>query len=96
MNNIEAKTMLENDALFNNYNGAITEQYVLQELKTIEDLPIFYWASNRAEIDFMLQLGSNVIPVEAKATVNLQAKSLKAFRQKYNPPVSIRTSLADY
>ena len=96
MNDINAKTILENDALFNNYNGAITEQYVLQELKTIDDIPIFYWANNRSEIDFMIQYGSNVIPVEAKATINLQAKSLKSFRQKYSPAVSVRTSLADY
>ena len=96
MNDLDSRSLLENDKLFNDYNGAVTEQYVLQEFKTIGDLPVFYWASNRAELDFLIQYQNNIIPVEAKATINLQAKSLKSFRQKYEPKISIRTSLADY
>lgn len=96
MNDLDSRSLLENDKLFNDYNGSITEQYVLQEFKTIGELPVFYWASNRAELDFLIQYQNNIIPVEAKATVNLQAKSLKSFRQKYEPKISIRTSLADY
>lgn len=95
MTDLDAHSLLENDKLFNDYNGAITEQYVLQEFKTLHDLPIFYWTSNRAELDFIIQHKNNIIPVEVKATVNLQAKSLKSFRQKYEPAISIRTSLAD-
>lgn len=96
MNDLDARSLLENDKLFNDYNGAVTEQYVLQEFKTIGELPVFYWASNRAELDFLIQYQNNIIPVEAKATINLQAKSLKSFRQKYEPKISIRSSLADY
>lgn len=96
MTELDARSLLENDKLFNDYNGALTEQYVLQEFKTLRELPIFYWSSNRAELDFVIQLKNEIIPVEAKATVNLQAKSLKSFRQKYAPKISIRTSLADY
>ena len=96
MNDLDSRSLLENDKLFNDYNGAVTEQYVLQEFKTLGDLPVFYWASNRAELDFLIQYKNNIIPVEAKATINLQAKSLKSFRQKYEPKISIRTSLADY
>lgn len=96
MNDLDSRSLLENDKLFNDYNGAITEQYVLQEFKSIRELPVFYWASNRAELDFLIQYQNNIIPVEAKATINLQAKSLKSFRQKYEPKISIRTSLADY
>lgn len=96
MTDLDSRSLLENDKLFNDYNGAVTEQYVLQEFKTIGDLPVFYWASNRAELDFLIQYQNNIIPVEAKATINLQAKSLKSFRQKYEPKISIRTSLADY
>lgn len=96
MNDLDARSLLENDKLFNDYNGAVTEQYVLQEFKTIGELPVFYWASNRAELDFLIQYQNNIIPVEAKATINLQAKSLKSFRRKYEPKISIRTSLADY
>lgn len=96
MNDLDSRSLLENDKLFNDYNGAVTEQYVLQGFKTIGELPVFYWASNRAELDFLIQYQNNIIPVEAKATINLQAKSLKSFRQKYEPKISIRTSLADY
>ena len=96
MTDLDVHSLLENDKLFNDYNGAITEQYVLQEFKTLHNLPIFYWTSNRAEIDFIIQHKNNIIPVEVKATVNLQAKSLKSFRQKYEPAISIRTSLANY
>ncbi|MBQ3565210.1 MAG: ATP-binding protein [Alphaproteobacteria bacterium] len=96
MTEIDVRSLLENDKLFNDYNGAITEQYVLQEFKTLGDLPVFYWARNRTELDFVIQLKNEVIPVEAKATINLKAKSLKSFRQKYEPKISIRTSLADY
>ena len=96
MTELDVRSLLENDKLFNDYNGALTEQYVLQELKTFRELPIFYWASNRAELDFLVQLKNEIIPIEAKATVNLQAKSLKSFREKYEPKISIRTSLADY
>lgn len=96
MTDLDVKSLLENDKLFNDYNGAITEQYVLQELKTIKDLPIFYWASNRAELDFVIQNRSEIIPIEAKATMNLQAKSLKSYREKFNPKYVVRTSLANY
>lgn len=96
MNDLDSRSLLENDKLFKDYNGSITEQYVLQEFKTIGDLPIFYWASNKAELDFLIQYQNNIIPVEVKATINLQAKSLKSFRQKYEPKISIRSSLADY
>ena len=96
MNDLDPRSLLENDKLFNDYNGAITEQYVLQEFKTIGGLPVFYWASNRAELDFLIQYQNNIIPVEVKATINLQAKSLKSFRQRFNPKISIRTSLADF
>lgn len=96
MNDLDPRSLLENDKLFNDYNGAITEQYVLQEFKTLGVLPTFYWASNRAELDFLIQYQNNIIPVEVKATINLQAKSLKSFRQKFNPKISIRTSLADF
>jgi len=96
MTALDVKSLLENDKLFNDYNGAVTEQYVLQEFKTIENLPVFYWASNRAELDFVIQFENQIIPIEAKATINLQAKSLRSYRQKFNPEISIRTSLADY
>ena len=96
MTDLSVKSLLENDKLFNDYNGALTEQFVLQELKSTCNLPIFYWANNRSEIDFILQYKDKIIPIEAKATINLQAKSLKVYMEKYKPEIAIRTSLSDY
>jgi len=98
MTNLDVKTLLEESKIFEEFKGAIAEQYVLQQFKTIEDLPIFYWSNetSRAEIDFIIQLGSNVVPIEVKAAKNLQAKSLKSYIEKYKPEIAIRTSMADY
>lgn len=91
-------TLLDGNELFKEFKGALTEQYVLQQLKTIKELNIYYWTAERgtAEVDFVVDNGSDVIPVEVKAEINLQAKSLKVYREKFQPKLSIRTSMADY
>ena len=90
--------LLDGNGLFTKFKGALTEQYVLQQLETVKGLNIYYWMADRgtAEVDFVVDTGSDVIPVEVKAGQNLQAKSLKAYREKYQPKLSIRTSMADY
>ena len=90
--------LLDGNELFKEFKGALTEQYVLQQLKTIKGLNIYYWTADRgtAEVDFVIDNGKDVIPVEVKAEVNLQAKSLKVYREKFQPRLSIRTSMADY
>ena len=90
--------MIDGNKIFEEFKGAIAEQYVLQQLKPKEDIPIFYWtnSSSTAEIDFVIQIENFVVPIEVKATTNLQAKSLKTYMQKYKPNLAIRTSLADY
>ena len=90
--------LLDGNELFKEFKGALTEQYVLQQLKTIKGLNIYYWTADRgtAEVDFVIDNGKDVIPVEVKAEVNLQAKSLKVYREKFQPQLSIRTSMADY
>jgi predicted AAA+ superfamily ATPase len=91
--------------IFNHFHGALTEQYVMQELKAMDAGPntgpeIFYWANERkkglAEVDFLLQYQGSIIPLEAKAAVNLKAKSLKAYMDYYKPETAIRTSLSGY
>lgn len=95
---LRADTLLDGNEIFKEFKGALTEQYVLQQLKTLPDLQIYYWTNNRgsAEVDFLVDNGKQVIPLEVKAETNLQAKSLKAYRDKFNPPISVRTSMADY
>ena len=90
--------LLEGDRLFNEFKGALTEQYVLQQLKTVKELGTYYWTNDRgsAEIDFLLDTGTEVIPVEVKAEKNLKAKSLKNYCEKFKPKTAIRTSMSDY
>jgi predicted AAA+ superfamily ATPase len=98
MTGLRQRTLLDGNDLFTEFKGALTEQYVCQQLKTIEDLGIYYYTNDRGscEIDFVIDTGEQIIPVEVKAEVNLKAKSLRAYREKFEPEVSVRTSMADY
>ena len=90
--------LLEGHDLFKEFKGALTEQYVLQQLKTIHGLQVYYWTADRgtAEVDFVIDTGEEIIPIEVKAERNLQAKSLKVYRDRFQPAQSIRTSMAEY
>jgi predicted AAA+ superfamily ATPase len=95
---LKQNTLLDGNALFKEFKGALTEQYVLQQLKTVKELETYYWTNDRggAEIDFVVDNGSTVIPIEVKAETNLKAKSLKTYYEKFQPEVSVRTSMSDY
>lgn len=92
------QAIVDKNQLFTEFKGALTEQYVLQQLVSETDVtPYYYSAENsRGEVDFLLQSERGVVPVEVKAEENLRAKSLRAFREKYNPQVSLRISMSDY
>lgn len=98
MTGLRQRTLLDGNDLFAEFKGALTEQYVCQQLKTVEGLSIYYYTNDRGscEIDFVVDNGDQVIPVEVKVEVNLKAKSLKTYREKFNPKISVRTSMADY
>ncbi|PJB59502.1 MAG: ATPase [Bacteroidetes bacterium CG_4_9_14_3_um_filter_41_19] len=98
MGAIDAKTILEGNLIFTEFKGALTEQYVLQQLSGSDNFTINYWSAERstAEVDFVIQYQGLVIPIEVKAEENLQSKSLKVYREKYDPKFSIRVSMADY
>jgi len=98
LSKLPARTLIDGDKIFTEFNGALAEQYVLGQMKTLEDIEIAYWISKsgNAEIDFLIQTDGYVIPVEVKASTNLQAKSLKVYREKFEPEITVRTSLADY
>ncbi|MDR1000615.1 MAG: ATP-binding protein [Clostridiales bacterium] len=98
MTRLRQDVLLDGNALFVEFKGALTEQYVLQQLKTVSGVETYYWTNERntSEVDFLLDVGQAVIPLEVKAEVNLQSKSLKAFAEKYHPRLSIRSSMSDY
>jgi len=98
MAELDAKTLLKGSEIFEEFKGALTEQFVFQQLIQCENLVVAFWASDslKAEIDLLVQYSNEIIPIEVKATENLQAKSLKTFCLKYNPKTTIRTSLSDY
>lgn len=98
MTGLRQRTLLDGDDLFVEFKGALTEQYVCQQLKTVEDLGIYYYTNDRGscEIDFVVDNGEQIVPIEVKAETNLRAKSLKTYRERFEPELSVRTSMADY
>jgi predicted AAA+ superfamily ATPase len=98
MTRLRADILLDGNSLFKEFKGALTEQYVLQQLKTLSELDVYYFTNERsnAEIDFLLDNGHTILPLEVKAETNLQSKSLKAYVEKYHPDLSIRSSMTDY
>ena len=98
MARLKQGTLLDGNELFKEFKGALTEQYVLQQLITLKGLDTYYWTNERgsAEIDFVADNGNTVIPIEVKAETNLKAKSLRTYWERFQPELSIRTSMADY
>lgn len=98
MTRLSKNILLDGNTLFTEFKGALTEQYVLQQLVAVPEIEQYYWTNERntSEIDFLIDNGSSVIPLEVKAEINLQSKSLKAFTEKFRPAISVRTSMKDF
>ena len=98
MTGIAPRTILEGNSLFVEFKGSLTEQFVCQELQLQEQLNTYYYTNDRGscEIDFVVDNGYSIVPIEVKAEINLRAKSLKTYCEKFNPTLAIRTSMADY
>lgn len=96
MVNLDKKILLDDD-IFIRFKGIYTEQYILEQL-ILKHKNLYYYTNDRnsAEIEFLIEYDSHIIPVEVKAGVNLKAKSLKTYIDKYNPIKALRFSLADY
>ena len=94
MSGTSPSMLLDGNALFTNFKGALAEQFVLQELAA-NGIATSYWTSDsgNAEVEFVVQGEKDVFPIEAKAGINTKAKSLKVYRELFNPPCAIRTSL---
>jgi hypothetical protein len=93
---LDIKTLLEGNRIFEEFKGALTEQYVLQEMIANGITPYYWVSEGRAEVDFVFTHDSEVYPLEVKAEENLQSKSLKVYSEKYRPPIALRTSMRDY
>lgn len=95
--NLSAKALLEGTAIFEEFKGSLTEQYVAQELAG-RGIALYYYSTENSsgEIDFVVQASKDCIPVEVKAEENLRAKSLRAYCAKYKPAIGVRTSMSDY
>ena len=98
MTGLDAKSLISGNEFFKQYKGALTEQFVLQQLVLFDEIKIHYWTPDEgiAEVDFVVQLNGSIVPIEVKAEVNLKAKSLAQFIKRYNTPNVIRTSLEKY
>jgi predicted AAA+ superfamily ATPase len=90
---IPSDVVIKKEAIFNEFNGLIAEQFVLQQLA---DHTLYYWTSqSESEVDFVGQFGDQVVPIEVKSGTNVKAKSLKVYREKYQPELSVRFSLLE-
>ena len=98
MTRLGAKLILEGNRMFEEFKGALTEQYVLQQLVNDPENDIFYWSSDTtpSEVDFILQNEDGIVPIEVKAEENLQAKSLRFFCEKFRIRKAVRTSMSNY
>jgi uncharacterized protein len=96
MGNLDSKILLEKNNILTEYKGALTEQFVCQQLTIAHQL--FYWTAEvaTAEIDFVIQHKNQVMPIEVKAEENLKAKSLKLFVEKFKIKTAYRISMNKY
>ena len=95
---LNIRTIIEGDAVFTEFKGALTEQYVMQQLCIGKERYIGYWTNERStsEVDFVIQDEGEVIPIEVKSEMNLRSKSFRLFCEKFKPNIAIRTSLAPF
>ena len=97
--NVDLSAFYETDPkIFDDFHGAISEQYVCQELKASYQNPLFYWGRDKgaAEIDFLIQYKNEIIPIEVKSERHTQSKSLKIYMEEYKPKTAVKISLKNY
>lgn len=99
LSGLSAESVLAGEGIFSQFKGAMSEQYTLQQLVSNRDVEhISYYANERssAEVDFLIAIAGEIVPLEVKAEINLKAKSLKSYRDKFQPKLAIRSSMTDY
>ena len=93
MTNLDSKIIAEDNKLFEEFKGALTENFIIQSLTSIGLNPYYYTFNNRYEIDFLLQYKNEIIPIEVKSSENINNTSLKVYNEKYNPKIRVRFSM---
>ncbi|MCX6056120.1 MAG: ATP-binding protein [Chloroflexi bacterium] len=95
---LDQHVLLDGNHLFVEFKGALTEQYVFQQLRTQKGIEPFYWTNDHgtAEVNFVIDSGAQVIPVEVKSETNLRSKNLRTYFELFHPQMSVRTSMANY
>jgi hypothetical protein len=91
---VPAQVIWSSSDLYKEFRGAMTENYVLNELVKSATDTLYYWNSgNMAEVDFVLQQGAEIVPVEVKSEKSVKSRSLAEYRKKYNPAYAVRASM---
>ena len=90
---LDSKVIIEGNKLFQEFKGALTENYVLQTLIAIGLNPYYFTFDNRYEIDFIIQYKNEIIPIEVKSSENVNNTSLKVYNEINNPKTRIRFSM---
>ena len=93
MTDLDSKVIIEGNRLFEEFKGALTENYVLQTIETMGLSPYYFTFDNRYEIDFIIQFKNEIIPIEVKSSDNVNNTSLKVYNEKYSPKARIRFSM---
>ena len=98
MSELPAESILEGNDIFVEFKGALTEQYVLQQL--ISDTPYtpYYYGNEKATFyqDFLIQKAKSIVPIEVKAEQNIRSHSLKTYCEKFQPEEAVRFSTLKY
>lgn len=98
MAKLPAKTIIDGNTIFTEFKGALTENFVIQQLLLNDENAIYYWTNENStsEVDFVIQNEEEIIPIEVKSGTNLKSVGFRFFCEKYKPKKAIRTSLSDY
>ena len=98
LSELDKESVLEGNEIFTEFKGALTEQYVLQALIAGTGYKLYYFSGEKStyEMDFLIQKGKNIVPIEVKAEENLKAKSLRVYCEKFHPNFAVRTSMSAY
>ena len=98
LSELDKESVIGGNDVFVEFKGALTEQYVMQEIKATTAYTPYYYSGEKStyEMDFLIQKGKNIVPVEVKAEENVKAKSLRVYCQKFSPEYAVRTSMSKY